>query len=73
MNEGVDPVTKAFPAEVGEVIEIVLQNEGSDSGGVEGHPWHAHGGHFWDLGRYIFAPIPSSFHFLSSGLFVGAT
>ena len=50
-NEGIDPQTRAFPAEIGEVIDIVLQNTGGDnSGGVDIHPFHAHGGHFWDLG-----------------------
>jgi L-ascorbate oxidase len=38
-NNGVDNKTGAFPAEIGEVIEIVLQNTGADSGGVDIHPW----------------------------------
>src|SRR4051812_46214317 len=49
-NNGLDPITSAFPAQVGEVIEIVLQNTGADSGGLDAHPWHAHGTHFWDIG-----------------------
>lgn len=49
-NDGLDPVTYAFPAEMGEVIEIVVQGTGSAGGGTETHPWHAHGAHYWDLG-----------------------
>ncbi|KFY69356.1 hypothetical protein V496_00291 [Pseudogymnoascus sp. VKM F-4515 (FW-2607)] len=49
-NDGLDPVTYAFPAVMGEVIEIVIQGTGSDYGGTETHPWHAHGAHVWDLG-----------------------
>jgi hypothetical protein len=49
-NGGLDPVTRAFPAEIGEVVDIVLLNTGADSGNLESHPWHAHGRHYWDLG-----------------------
>lgn len=49
-NNGLDPVTSAFPAQIGEVFEIVIQNTGADAGGVDVHPWHAHGGHYYDLG-----------------------
>ncbi|KAH8654950.1 Cupredoxin [Tricladium varicosporioides] len=49
-NDGLDPVTHAFPAEIGEVLEIVVQNTGSDGGEMETHPWHAHGAHYWDMG-----------------------
>lgn len=49
-NGGIDPVTRAFPARMGEVIEIVIQNTGADKGGLDTHPWHAHGAHYWDLG-----------------------
>lgn len=49
-NDGLDPETYAFPALMGEVIEIVVQGTGSDGGGTETHPWHAHGAHYWDLG-----------------------
>jgi hypothetical protein len=49
-NNGIDPFTLAYPAEIGEVLEIVLQNTGSDGGTMETHPWHAHGAHYWDLG-----------------------
>ena len=50
LNEGIDPETKAFPAQIGEVIEIVIQNTGSDVGSLDVHPFHAHGSHYWDLG-----------------------
>ena len=49
-NGGIDPQTRAFPANIGEVIDIVIQNTGSDNGGVDLHPFHAHGSHYWDLG-----------------------
>ncbi|MCJ1421622.1 hypothetical protein MMC32_007988 [Xylographa parallela] len=49
-NDGIDPVTRAFPANIGEVIEIVVQNTGADSGGLDIHPFHAHGSHYYDLG-----------------------
>jgi L-ascorbate oxidase len=49
-NNGVDNVTGTFPAEIGEVIEIVLQNTGSASNGVDAHPFHAHGHHYYDIG-----------------------
>jgi L-ascorbate oxidase len=49
-NQGIDPVTRAFPANVGEVIEIIIQNTGSDVGAVDAHPFHAHGAHYYDLG-----------------------
>ena len=49
-NDGLDPVPVAFPAKIGEVLEIVVQNTGSDGGEMETHPWHAHGAHYWDLG-----------------------
>lgn len=38
-NGGIDNKTGSFPAEIGEVVEIVLQNTGADSGGVDIHPW----------------------------------
>lgn len=49
-NNGLDPVTGAFPAAIGEVLEIVIQNTGADSGGIDTHPWHAHGSHYYDIG-----------------------
>lgn len=49
-NDGIDPVTRAFPANIGEVIEIVVQNTGSYVGSLDAHPFHAHGSHYYDLG-----------------------
>lgn len=52
-NDGWDPATKAFPARLGEVLEIVFQNTGSlanGGGGVDVHPFHAHGEHYFDVG-----------------------
>nr|BAA24288.1 ascorbate oxidase [Acremonium sp. HI-25] len=52
-NYGWDPETRAFPAKVGEVLEIVFQNTGSlvgSDGAVDIHPFHAHGEHFYDIG-----------------------
>ncbi|MCJ1455006.1 hypothetical protein MMC28_005359 [Mycoblastus sanguinarius] len=49
-NGGMDNATRTFPANIGEVLEIVLQNTGATNGGLDVHPFHAHGGHFWDLG-----------------------
>lgn len=53
LNQGWDARTKSFPARVGEVLDIVLQNTGSlvrNNGGVDVHPFHAHGQHYYDLG-----------------------
>ena len=55
-NGGLDPSTNTFPAKVGEVLEIVLQNIGARAidnetgGGLDVHPWHAHGEHYYDIG-----------------------
>lgn len=52
-NGGWDPRVKAFAAMPGEVLEIVLQNHGSrwnGNGGVDVHPFHAHGQHYYDVG-----------------------
>jgi L-ascorbate oxidase len=52
-NRGWDPVTYTWPAKLGEVLEIVWVNTGSlveDNGGVDYHPFHAHGGHYYDIG-----------------------
>ena len=38
-NGGIDIETGVFPANIGEVVEIVLQNTGADSGGVDIRPW----------------------------------
>ncbi|KAJ4258939.1 Multicopper oxidase aurL2 [Fusarium torreyae] len=47
---GFDPETKAFPAKVGEVLDIVWENNNGPTGGWDFHPMHIHGQHFWDLG-----------------------
>jgi len=53
-NEGIDPVTRTFPAMIGEILEVVLVNTGSTNrpvgGGLDIHPFHAHGSHYWDIG-----------------------
>lgn len=50
-GNGFDNLTRTFPAKVGEVLEIVWQNRGAvDNGGVDAHPFHAHGRHFYDIG-----------------------
>lgn len=55
-NYGVDPRTKTYPAKLGEVIEIVFQQFGQRNrnprwgGGLDTHPWHAHGNHIYDIG-----------------------
>jgi L-ascorbate oxidase len=50
-NGGMDNVTRAFPAKLGEVLEIVIQNTGaSTGGGLDVHPFHAHGAHVYDIG-----------------------
>ncbi|KAK9415471.1 putative Multicopper oxidase [Seiridium unicorne] len=59
VNGGLDPKTRTYPAKVGEVIEVVVQNIGARSpanntlvppGSLDTHPWHAHGTHFYDIG-----------------------
>jgi L-ascorbate oxidase len=49
-NGGWDPKTLAFPAEIGEVLDIVWESNNLPTGGYDTHPWHAHGMHYWDLG-----------------------
>ena len=49
-NGGMDNRTRAFPAKLGEVLEIVIQNSGATNGGLDVHPFHVHGGHIYDLG-----------------------
>ncbi|KAI0838435.1 putative multicopper oxidase [Hypoxylon sp. FL0890] len=49
-NNGWDPGTRAFPALVGEVLDIVWLSNSGPTGGFEYHPMHAHGDHYWDLG-----------------------
>ncbi|KAF7969597.1 hypothetical protein HWV62_26829 [Athelia sp. TMB] len=49
-NGGMDNRTRAFPAKLGEVLEIVLQNSAAPGGGMDVHPFHAHGAHVYDIG-----------------------
>ncbi|TQN67917.1 Multicopper oxidase aurL2 [Colletotrichum shisoi] len=52
-NGGWDPTTLTWPAKMGEVLEIIWHNTGSlvnGGGGIDFHPMHAHGGHYWDIG-----------------------
>ncbi|KAF3932147.1 Laccase-14 [Dactylellina cionopaga] len=49
-NNSYDPESLIFPAQLGETIDIVWLNNNGPSGGWDFHPFHAHGGHFWDLG-----------------------
>lgn len=49
-NGGVDPQTRTWPAQIGEVLEIVIQNSGSFANSTESHPFHAHGRHYHDCG-----------------------
>ncbi|KAJ6141481.1 hypothetical protein N7470_009871 [Penicillium chermesinum] len=50
-GNGFDNITRTFPANVGEVLEIVWQNQGTfTNGGLDVHPFHAHGRHVFDIG-----------------------
>lgn len=52
-NGGWDPYTLTWPAKLGEVVEIILENTGSlvnANGGYDYHPFHMHGGHYYDCG-----------------------
>lgn len=51
-NYGWDPTDNnhAFPALVGEVLDIVWLSNSGPTGGWDFHPMHAHGSHYWDLG-----------------------
>ena len=45
------PDLNVWPAQVGEIIDIILVNEPNGKyGGYDNHPWHIHGGHVWDMG-----------------------
>lgn len=51
-NGGFDRTTNSYPAKLGEVLDIVIQNiAGQTSGMAEAHPWHAHGEKYWDMGH----------------------
>lgn len=49
-NNGWDPETRAFPAQVGEVLDIIWESNSGPTSGYDFHPMHAHGEHYWDLG-----------------------
>ncbi|GAW13542.1 hypothetical protein ANO14919_029290 [Xylariales sp. No.14919] len=49
-HQGWDPAMRAWPARVGEVLDIVWLSNSGPSGLFEYHPMHAHGEHYWDLG-----------------------
>ncbi|KAI9832633.1 MAG: hypothetical protein M1819_004218 [Sarea resinae] len=49
-NAGLDTTTRTYPCKMNEVLEIVLQNAAATNGGLDTHPFHAHGGHYFDLG-----------------------
>jgi L-ascorbate oxidase len=49
-NYGWDPKSLAYPAKIGEIIDIVWENNNGPSGGWDYHPFHAHWRHYWDLG-----------------------
>ena len=51
-NGGFDRATNSYPAKLGEVLDIVIQNiAGQTSGVAEAHPWHSHGEKYWDMGH----------------------
>ena len=48
---GFDPTVRAFPARIGEVLDIALQQGGLPAPAFrDAHPFHMHGLHFYDLG-----------------------
>lgn len=52
-NNGWDPETRFWSAKTGEVLEIIIRNTGSlvkNAGALDIHPFHAHAGHFYDIG-----------------------
>ncbi|KAI0438279.1 L-ascorbate oxidase [Xylaria telfairii] len=64
-NQGWDPSMRAFPAQVGEVLDIVWLSNSGPSGVFEYHPMHAHGEHYWDLGAGdgTYDPVANEEHF----------
>lgn len=61
-NDGWDAKTSAFPALVGEVLEIVWVSNSGHSGNWETHPIHAHGAHFVRARPYLYnTACPSPF------------
>jgi len=52
-NNGWDPETRLWSAKTDEVLEIIIQNTGSlvkNAGALDIHPFHAHAGHYYDIG-----------------------
>ncbi|KAH0283475.1 L-ascorbate oxidase, partial [Aureobasidium sp. EXF-3399] len=52
-NNGWDRETRLWSAKTGEVPEIIIQNTGSlvkNAGALDIHPFHAHAGHYYDIG-----------------------
>ena len=49
-NGGFDPVSRAFTAVPGEVLDVVWESNSGPSGGFDFHPMHVHGEHVYDLG-----------------------
>ncbi|QDS68174.1 hypothetical protein FKW77_010455 [Venturia effusa] len=49
-SQGYDPLSGVFPAKLGEIIDIVWQNNNGPSGGYDIHPIHGHGPHYWNMG-----------------------
>ncbi|USP75998.1 hypothetical protein yc1106_03272 [Curvularia clavata] len=52
-NNDWDPYTLTWPAKLGEVLEIIIENTGSlvnNNSGLDYHPFHLHGKHFYDCG-----------------------
>jgi L-ascorbate oxidase len=49
-NNGWDLSTLAFPAKIGEVVDIIWESNNLPTGGWDIHSFHAHGKHYWDLG-----------------------
>ncbi|KAH7324905.1 Cupredoxin [Stachybotrys elegans] len=49
-NGGWDPQTRAWPARIGEVLDIVWLSNSGPTRGFDNHPMHAHGEHYYDLG-----------------------
>jgi L-ascorbate oxidase len=52
-NNDWDPYTLTWPAMLGEVLEIIIENTGSqvnNNGGIDYHPFHMHGLHYYDCG-----------------------
>ena len=63
-NKGWDPVTYTWPAQIGEVLEIIWINTGSlvmNNGGVDYHPFHAPGAHYFDIGSQFYYPRYGSY------------